>query len=401
MGLTTRILIGLVLGVIAGLGLGEGGVKFATTWVGPLGTIFMNMIKMIIVPLVFSSLVVGVAGLGDIKKIGRVGVKTLVYYLATTAVAIVIGLILGSLVVPGAGLTVPGNVKAAAKAAPPIMKVITDIFPTNVLDSMVKANMLQIICFAMFFGIGAVTVGEKAKPILNICDGLAEVCYKIVGYIMQFAPIGVFGLICPVVAKNGPAVLLPLLKVIVCVYVGCFLHAVIVYGGLLSAVGHFSPITFFKTIAPAQLIAFTSCSSSGTLPVSMQCAKKLGVNEDIASFVLPLGATINMDGTALYQGVCALFVAQIYGVELTAAQYGVIIVTGTLASIGTAGVPGAGFIMLTMILTALGLPLEGSALIAGIDRVLDMPRTCVNITGDNMVAYLVDKSEKERAGKSA
>ena len=394
MGLTTRILLGLILGVITGLGLGSSGLAFANAWIGPLGTIFMNMIKMIIVPLVFSSLVVGVAGLGDVKKIGRIGVKTIIYYLATTAVAIVIGLILGTLVVPGAGLTVPGNIKTAAKAAPPIMKVITDIFPTNALDAMVKANMLQIICFAMFFGVGTVAVGEKAQPLLKFFDGLAEVCYKIVSYIMLFAPLGVFGLICPVVAKNGPAVLLPLLKVIICVYLGCFLHAVLVYGGMLKLMGHFSPLLFFKTIAPAQLIAFTSCSSSGTLPVSMECAKKLGISDDIASFVLPLGATINMDGTALYQGVCALFVAQVYGVSLTIADYGIIIVTGTLASIGTAGVPGAGFIMLTMILTTLGLPLEASAMIAGIDRILDMPRTCVNITGDNMVALLVDKSEK-------
>lgn len=396
MNLTTRILLGLILGGVAGLALGSDGLNFANLWIAPLGTIFMNMIKMIIVPLVLSSLIVGIAGLGDIKKIGRIGVKTVIYYLGTTAFAIVLGLILGTIIVPGAGLSVAGDVKTAAKAAPPIMKVITDIFPSNVMSAMLKANMLQIICFALFVGIGIVQVGKKAVPVLDFSNGVAEVCYKIVGYIMQFAPIGVFGLICPVVAKNGSAVLLPLLKVIIAVYLGCFLHMVLVYGGLLKFIGHLSSLKFFKAIAPAQLVGFTSCSSSGTLPISLDCAKKLGTSEEVASFVLPLGATINMDGTALYQGVCALFVAQIYGVDLTAFQYGIIIVTGTLASIGTAGVPGAGFIMLTMILTALGLPLEGSALIAGIDRVLDMPRTCVNITGDNMVAYLVDKSEKER-----
>ena len=211
---------------------------------------------------------------------------------------------------------------------------------------------------------------------------------------MNVAPIGVFGLITPVVAANGPAVLLPLLKVVIAVYLGCFLHAVIVYGGLLKFVGKISPIKFFKAILPAQVLSITSCSSGGTLPVSMQCIQKLGVSKDISSFVLPLGATINMDGTAVYQGVCALFIAQIYGVDLTTGQYLTIVLTGTLASIGTAGVPGAGFIMLTMILTAIGLPLEGSALIAGIDRILDMPRTCVNVTGDATVAYLVDKSEK-------
>ena len=397
MNLTTKILMGLILGVIAGLGLGAPGVGFAKLWIAPFGTIFMNMIKMIIVPLVFSSLVLGVCGLGDVKKIGRVGGKTVMYYLGTTAFAIVLGLILGTIMQPGAGVNMPGaDIKTAAKAAPPLMQVIVGIFPTNVMDAMLKANMLQIIVFSLFVGMGIVSVGDRAKTLLNFFDGLAEVCYKIVGYIMAFAPIGVFGLIAPVVAANGPSVLLPLLKVIIAVYLGCFLHAVLVYGSLLTAVGKISPMKFFRAIMPAQLVSFTSCSSSGTLPVSMKCVQELGVSKDVSSFVLPLGATINMDGTALYQGVCALFIAQIYGVDLTMGQYITIIITGTLASIGTAGVPGAGFIMLTMILTAIGLPLEGSALIAGIDRVLDMPRTCVNITGDCTVAYLVDKSEKDR-----
>ena len=397
MNLTTKILVGLVLGVLAGLGLGAPGVGIAKTWIAPFGTIFMNMIKMVIVPLVFSSLVLGIAGLGDVKKIGRIGAKTVGYYLSTTAFAIVLGLILGTLIDPGAGLALPGaDVKTAAKAAPPLMQVIVNVFPTNALDAMLKANMLQIIVFALFVGMGIVSVGPRAETLLKAFDGMAEVSYKIVGYIMAFAPIGVFGLICPVVAANGPSVLLPLLKVIVAVYLGCFLHAVIVYGSLLTVVGKMSPMKFFRAILPAQLVSFTSCSSSGTLPVSMECMKKLGVSKEVSSFVLPLGATINMDGTALYQGVCALFVAQIYGVDLTMMQYATIIITGTLASIGTAGVPGAGFIMLTMILTAIGLPLEGSALIAGIDRVLDMPRTCVNVTGDATVAFLVDKSEKDR-----
>ena len=395
MNLSTKILIGLGLGIIAGLELGAEGVDFAKTWIGPFGTIFMNMIKMIIVPLVFSSLVIGVCSLGDIKKIGRIGGKTMAYYLGTTAFAIVLGIFLGTVLEPGAGVNMPGEgVKAAAKAAPPIMQVIIDIFPTNAMEAMLKANMLQIIVFSLFMGIGITAVGDRAKALYNVFDGLAEVSYKIVGFIMNVAPIGVFGLITPVIAANGPAVLLPLLKVVIAVYLGCFLHAVIVYGGLLKFVGKISPIKFFKAILPAQVLSFTSCSSGGTLPVSMQCIQKLGVSKDISSFVLPLGATINMDGTAVYQGVCALFIAQIYGVDLTTGQYLTIVLTGTLASIGTAGVPGAGFIMLTMILTAIGLPLEGSALIAGIDRILDMPRTCVNVTGDATVAYLVDKSEK-------
>ena len=396
MNLSTKILIALGLGIIAGLELGADGVDLAKTWIAPFGTIFMNMIKMIIVPLVFSSLVIGVCSLGDVKKIGRIGAKTMAYYLGTTAFAIVLGLILAIIIQPGAGVNMPADgVKAAAKAAPPIMKVIIDIFPTNAMEAKLKANMLQIIVFSLFIGIGISMVGERAEYLKRTIDGLAEVSYKIVGMIMNFAPIGVFGLITPVVAANGPSVLLPLLKVVIAVYLGCLLHALIVYGAMLQFIGKISPMKFFKGIAPAQLLAFTSCSSGGSLPVNMACVQKLGVSKEISSFVLPLGATINMDGTAVYQGVCALFIAQIYGVDLTSGQLLTVILTGTLASIGTAGVPGAGFIMLTMILTAIGLPLEGSALIAGIDRILDMPRTCVNITGDATVCYLVDKSEKE------
>ena len=395
MNLSTKILIALGIGIIAGLELGAEGAKFAATWIGPLGTIFMNMIKMIIVPLVFSSLVIGVCALGDVKKIGRIGAKTIVYYLGTTFFAIMLGLAFGVIMQPGAGVNMPAEgVKAAAKAAPPIMKVIVDIFPTNPLDAMLKANMLQIIVFSLFLGISITAVGEKAEYLKRTIDGLAEASYKMVGMIMKFAPIGVFGLITPVVAANGPAVLLPLLKVVVAVYLACLLHALVVYGALIKFVGGLSPVKFFKTVMPASLLAFTSCSSGGTLPVNMECAEKLGVSREVSSFVLPLGATINMDGTAAYQGVCTLFIAQIYGVDLTAGQYLTILLTGTLASIGTAGVPGAGFIMLTMILTAIGLPLEGSALIAGIDRILDMPRTSVNVTGDACVNYLVDKSEK-------
>ena len=379
MKLSTRIMAALVLGVVAGLLLGADGAEFAKTWIAPFGAIFMNMIKMTIVPMVFASLVMGMCSLGDIKKIRRIGMKTVIYYLVTTAFAIVLGLILGSVIEPGAGMNLPAEgLVASAKDAPPLMQVIVNIFPTNPIESMLKADMLQIIVFALFLGLGILLLVLAQEMQLELP-----------------APIGVFGLITPVVASNGPAVLLPLLKVIVAVYLGCFLHAVFVYGGMLKVIGKFSPLKFFKGLAPAQLLAFTSCSSNGTLPVNLACVQKMGVSKEVSSFVLPLGATINMDGTAVYQGVCALFVAQLYGVDLNSAQMLTIVLTGTLASIGTAGVPGAGFIMLTMILTAVGLPLEGSALIAGIDRILDMPRTCVNITGDAVVSFLVDKGEKD------
>jgi Na+/H+-dicarboxylate symporter len=261
---------------------------------------------------------------------------------------------------------------------------------------MAEANMLQIIVFAIFLGIAITFIGEKGKPVLNFFDSLAEISYKIVGIIMEYAPIGVFALIVPVVAANGPSVLLPLLKVIITVYLGCALHAALVYSSLVSIFARISPIRFFRGAAPAILMAFTTSSSSATLPVSMEVTEKnLGVPKSIGSFVLPLGATINMDGTALYQGVSALFVAQVFGINLSLSQQLVIILTATLASIGTAGVPGAGLIMLTMVLQSVGLPMEGIALIAGIDRILDMARTSINVTGDIAGSVVVAATEKE------
>jgi len=402
MHLSYKILIGLVLGVIGGLIVGPENIAIAKQWIAPIGTLFINLIKMIIVPVVLASLVVGAASLGDVKKLGRVGVKTMAFYLLTTAFAIVIGIAIALVINPGAGLSIPVDAKVAAKEAPPLMQTLVNMVPTNPIQSMYNADMLQIIVFALFLGVGITLVGERAKPVYNFFDGLAEVSYKIVAIIMELAPYGVFALILPVVAANGPAVLIPLAKVIVAVYVGCLLHMLIVYSSAVSILGRMSPIKFFKGIFPAQLIAFSTCSSSATLPINMKCTQeKLGVSKEISSFVLPLGATINMDGTALYQGVCALFVAQVYGIDLTFGQMLTIVLTGTLASIGTAGVPGAGLIMLTMVLQSVNLPLEGVALIAGIDRVLDMIRTTVNITGDAVACTYIQQSENAYQAKQA
>ncbi len=393
--LTTKILIGLIAGIVVGLLLG-GSPEAANTYIKPFGTLFLRMIKMIIVPLVLSSLVVGAASMGDVRKLGRIGGKTVIYYLATTAVAVIIGLILGNMVSPGAGLSIPVDATVEATAAPNIADTLLNIIPDNALGALLGANMLQIIAFALFLGIGITLIGEKGKPFLNFFDSMAEVMYKITAIVMSYAPIGVFALIAPVVAVNGPAVLLPLAKVIAAVYVGCIIHAILVYSSAVKIFAKMNPLTFFKGAAPASTVAFTTCSSSGTLPVTIKSAQdNLGVSESVSSFVLPLGATINMDGTALYQGVCALFVAQVYGLELGLAQQATIVLTATLASIGTAGVPGAGFIMLTMVLTAVGLPLEGSALIAGIDRVLDMARTSVNVTGDMAGSVVIAATENE------
>ena len=259
--------------------------------------------------------------------------------------------------------------------------------------------MLQVIVIALFFGFGIIAVGEKGVPAKNVVDSFAEVCFKIMSMILKLSPIGVFALICPVVAANGPSVLLPLLKVILVAYVAYVAHMVLTYSLAVKGFAGLSPLRFFRAMSEPMLFAFSSASSVGTLPFNMDATQQLGARKEISSFVLPLGATINMDGTAIYQGVCAIFIAQIFGIELTIAQQLTIILTATLASIGTAGVPGSGMIMLTMVLETVGLPVEGIALVAGIDRILDMGRTTVNITGDATCTIVVDAWEKRRERK--
>lgn len=399
MSLSAKILLGLIVGIIFGLILPQA--SWLTAVCKPIGSIFLNAIKMVIVPLVLSSLIVGTASVGDVRKLGRIGGKTIGYYLITTAIAVTIGLILGNMIDPGIGLTIPEGAKYAAGNPVPVSDVLINLIPANPLDALVKGSMLQIIVFALFIGIGITLVGSKADPVAKFFDGFAEITYKIVGIIMAAAPYGVFALIIPVVQANGPVVLLPLGKVIVTVYLGCAIHAGVVYSLAVKTLGNMSPLKFFAGFLPAMSVAFTTCSSNGTLPVSMKCAEEnLGVSKEVAAFVQPLGATINMDGTALYQGVCALFVAQVYGIDLSLGQQVTIILTATLASIGTAGVPGAGLIMLTLVLQSVGLPLEAVALIAGIDRILDMARTTVNVTGDAVAAVFVENSEKKYAAKN-
>jgi Na+/H+-dicarboxylate symporter len=396
MHLSIKILIGLILGIVGGLIAGPTAVPWMKVWIAPIGTIFINLIKMVIVPVVLASIVAGVASIGDVKKLGRVGVKIMIFYLATTAFAVGIGLMFGTLMQPGKGLTIPAGAKAASKMAPPLQDVLVNIIPSNPFVAMQKGDMLQIIVFAIFLGIGITMVGSKAKPVEDFFNGLAEVTYKIIDMIMNFAPFGVFALMMPVVAVNGPKVLLPLASVVAAMYIASIVHAVVVYSGTVATLGGMSPVKFFKGIAPAMLVAFSTCSSGATLPVTLKCTQEnLGVRKDVSSFCLPLGATVNMDGTAIYCGLAALFVAQAYGIELNAGQYMTIILTGTLASIGAAGVPGAGLIMLTLVLTSVGLPIEGVALIAGIDRVLDMARTTLNITGDAAGCVVVQNSESK------
>ncbi|NLK18731.1 MAG: dicarboxylate/amino acid:cation symporter [Synergistaceae bacterium] len=388
-----QIGIGFVLGIAAGVIFGD-----KVQYVDPIGQVFLALLKMLIVPLVFSSLVVGAASIGDPRDLGRIGIKTLVLYLATTAVAIVIGLVLGNFLQPGVGLALSEGAAAfKAPEAPSIKKVILDLFPSNPIKAAADGVMLQIIIFALFLGVSAVLAGEKGKPLISFFDSMAEAMYKLTGIVMKTAPYGVFALIAVTVAQYGISVLAPFAKVILAVYAGCIIHALVVYSGLITVFVKKSPFWFFKGVQAPALTAFVTRSSAAALPVSMEAAQKnLGISEKVSSFVLPLGATINMDGTALYQGVCALFVAQAYGLPLTMGAQLNIVLTATLASIGTAGVPGAGLIMLTLVLTAVGLPLEGAALVAGIDAVLDMARTCINVVGDSCVAAVVASTEGEK-----
>ncbi|WP_339409173.1 dicarboxylate/amino acid:cation symporter [Pseudomonas sp. EA_35y_Pfl2_R5] len=391
MPLWQQILIGLGLGVLIGVVF-----KADALVLAPIGTLFLNAIKMLIVPLVFVSLVAGITAMSDSAKLGRISVKTIAIYLATTAFAVSIGLLFGALFAPGEGMNMVASGIQEAKQAPSLVQILVGLVPTNPVTAFAEGNILQIIVFAIALGVSMNLIGEKAAPAVKLFDSLAEVFYKLTDLVMRCAPIGVFALIAGVVASHGIEVLLPLAEVIGVIYLASIAHMLLVYGGLLTMLARLSPLRFFKGVAPALAVAFSTSSSAGTLPVSIECARKnLGVSQGVAGFVLPVGATINMDGTAIYQGVLALFIAQAFGVDLNGGQYLMIILTATLASIGTAGVPGAGLIMLGLVLTSVGLPLEGVALIAGIDRILDMARTTVNVAGDLMTTTLVGSSEKE------
>jgi len=387
-----KILIGLILGVAVGTIMGP-----SSEILKPIGTLFINAIKMLIVPLVFCSLIVGVTSMDDTRKMGRIGVKSLVIYLLTTSIAITIGLIMATIFTPGADLEmITPEVAARTTQTPTFVQTLLNMVPNNPITALADGNILQIIVFAIGLGISLNYCGEKATPAVRVFESLAEAMYKMTEIVMKFAPYGVFGLMAWVSGKYGSDILWPLIKVIAVVYVGCIIHVLVFYTGLVSMFARLQPMRYLKGITNPAIVAFTTTSSSGTLPATIKAAREeMGVSKGISSFVLPLGATINMDGTALYQGVCALFIAQAFGIELSMADYMLIIATSTLASVGTAGVPGAGLIMLTLVLTTVGLPLEGLVIVAGIDRILDMARTSVNVCGDLMVSILVAKSEKE------
>ena len=394
--LAAQIFIALVLGIIVGICL-TNHADFATKYIKPFGTIFLNLVKWVVTPLVFFSIMAGVISMRDIRKVGSVGVKTIVYYLCTTAVAIIIGLVFANIFKGIFPVLATSDLEYTAKDPVSFMDTLVGIFPSNFLKPFVEANMLQIIVASLLIGFALLFVGEKKNIEFKAVETLNDIFMKAMEFIIKLSPIGVFCLICPVVAENGPKILGSLAMVLLVAYIAYIVHMAIVYSAAVKIGAGMGPFKFFKGMAPAMILAFSSASSVGTLPLNMECSEKLGADKDVSSFVLPLGATINMDGTAIYQGVCAVFIASCFGIQLTFSQMLTIVLTATLASIGTAGVPGAGMIMLAMVLQSVGLPVEGIALVAGIDRIFDMGRTTVNITGDASCAIIVSVRERRKA----
>ncbi len=418
--LHTQIIIGLVLGLVFGLASIQFGwsPEFTVKYIKPFGTIFVNSLKMIAVPLVLASLIVGIANLGDISKLSRMGGKTIAIYLATTTIAITIGLILVNIIQPGKKLPqstrdnlmalYSGDVESresvaqGVKEAGPLQPLV-DVIPQNIFESLGdNSSMLQVVFVALIIGIALLKVPrDKGQPVIDFFDGLNDVIIKIVEFIMILAPYGVFALIASLIVELGGSdpdkafeLLYALLWYSLTVILGLVAMAALVYPALFKIFTKVKYKDFFKAMRPAQLLAFSTSSSAATLPVTMEVVQNdLGVSEEVTSFVLPLGATINMDGTSLYQGVAAVFIAQALGLGLSIGDQLMIVLTATLASIGTAAVPGAGVVMLVIVLEAIGIPTAGIALILAPDRILDMCRTVINVTGDASVAMAVASTE--------
>ena len=402
--LAAWIFIALVLGCILGgiLIAVPGGAAFSARYIKPIGTIFINLLKFIVVPIVLFSMVCGMISMKDIKKVGSIGWKTLVYYIGTTIVALIIGLVLANIFKGGfPQLSTEGLGTWDKATSADFMTTLVDIFPSNIIAPFANASMLQIIVIALLIGAGIILAGEKGRPVAELFESLNEVFMKIMMFIIKISPIGVFCMMAWVVATQGPDILSALAKVLGVAYLGYILHAVIVYSVSVKAMGGMSPLKFFKGMIPAMVFAFSSTSSVATLPINKECVVGLGASEEVSSFVLPLGATINMDGTAVYMAVNTIFLATCYGMNLTVGQMLMVVLTATLASIGTAGVSGAGVVMLAMVLTSVGIPVEGILLIYGIDRLFDMGRTTINIVGDAACSIVVSKLEAKKEAKKA
>lgn len=412
--LTTRIFLGMLAGILAGTllrALFDDSGDFTFRVLGLeistytllvegifniIGKIFIASLQMLVVPLVFVSLVCGTCNLSDPSKLGRLGGKSILLYLLTTALAISLAISFALLVSPGEGINLDTNTSFSTKEAPSLSDVIINMFPTNPINAMAQGNMLQIIVFSVLFGVAMAMSGSAGKRLGDLFEDLNKVVMRLVTILMNLAPYGVFALMAKLFATIGFDTFASLLKYFFLVLFVLLVHAFVSYPILLKVLAGLNPVIMIRKMRDAALFAFSTSSSSATLPVTLETARnKLGVKNTVASFTVPLGATINMDGTAIMQGVATVFIAQVYGVDLSVSDYLMVILTATLASVGTAGVPGVGLIMLAMVLQQVGLPVEGIALIIGVDRLLDMTRTAVNVTGDCTVACIVAKSEGE------
>lgn len=391
MGLFTKIMIGFILGIVAGLVLGEQATKLEF-----LGTILTRLLTMVVAPLVLGLLICAAADVKDFKTLGKIGGKTLGVFLGGTAFAIAIGLVLCNVMQIGAGFVMESTEAYDAKEIPSIVETLMNIIPTNPFNSLSEQNLLQIIFFSLLLGFALIALGEKGEPVLNFFRAWTEAWKEITNIVLKFTPYGVFGLMANIVGKYGVDVLLPYIKTIAACYLTCFLFTVFIQGFLMVGVyGGISPLKFFGTMKEAMLFVFATCSSVATIPLNLKCTKKLGVSEKIADFVVPFGAVMNMNGTAIYEAVAVVFASQVFGIELSISQQIMVMVTAVLASVGTAGIPGSGLVMLTIVLNAVNLPLETIGLLAGIDRILNMARVIPNIVGDAAAAVVVAKSEGE------
>ena len=387
--LAWQMMIGLALGVVVGALVEQ---ETAKTFLQPLGDLFIRLIRMVVVPLVLATIIAGAAGISDTSKLGRVATKTLIAL--TTAVAVSMGLIFASFIQPGVGLDLSTEGLAAkAVEAPPLTQTLLNIVPINPMQAMSEGQMLQIIFFAVIFGFGLSALGERGKPVLNFFELVGDTMIRVTHIVMLYAPIGVFGLIAYTVSRHGLGVLLPLFQLILSSFLATAFFVIVLLVPLVRVVTGIPMMTFYKGIFEPWLVAFTTCSSAAALPANLNAARRLGSTKAVASFSIPLGNTINMNGTAIYMGVCSIFAAEVYGLDLTMADQLTIVLMGVLAAVGTAGVPGAGLIMTTVVFTQVGIPLEAVALIAGVDRILDMIRTSINVVGDVASAVIVTRLE--------
>lgn len=402
LGLTAKILIGMALGITIGCiinltGL-DGWIKtyFIEGVVEIGGRVFLSSLKLLVVPMVFVSLVSGAGALEDIKKLGRMGSRTFLLYSLTTALAIGIALFFAEVVDPGKGFIMSAPSYFESAESPSLVDVISNIFPSNPIQSMAQGEMLQIIVFALLFGIGMTMSGAAGKRVLGAFNDLNEIIMNIVMLLIELAPYGVFCLLTKVFAEQGFTAIAPMAKYFFTVLAILIFHCFIVYGSLLKLFTGLNPIKFFRKFGEVMVFAFSTASSNATIPVSIEVTeKRLGVHNSVAAFTIPFGATINMDGTAIMQGVATVFVSQAYGIDIGLSGYMMVILTATLASIGTAGVPGVGLVMLAMVFKQVGLPVEGIGMILGVDRLLDMVRTAINVTGDAVVTCIIANSEKQ------